>query len=66
MDLSLNMGFKESSKFPYVSPDNRFLFFSSGQNIYWLDSKILKITNKIIAHNWNSPNKLTTGSAQTF
>lgn len=46
IDLSLKMGFKESSKFPYVSPDNKFLFFSSGQNFYWLDSKILKITNE--------------------
>lgn len=48
VDLSKKMGFTESSKFPYVTPDNRFLFFSSGENIYWVDSKILKIKS---AHN---------------
>ena len=42
IDLSLKMDFKGSSKFPYVSPDNKFLFFSSGKNIYWVDSKIFE------------------------
>ena len=40
-DLSIKMNFKESSKFPYISPDKKFLFFSSGDNIYWVDAKIL-------------------------
>ncbi len=46
IDLSKKMGFTESSKFPYVTPDNRFLFFSSGENIYWIDSKVLKLNNE--------------------
>lgn len=46
VDLSLKMGFTKSSKFPYISPDNKFLFFSSGQNIYWVDSKIINLENK--------------------
>lgn len=43
VDLSLKMNFNGSSKFPYVSPDGKFLFFSSGENIYWIDSKILQL-----------------------
>jgi len=43
IDLSVKMGFENSSKFPYVTPDNKFLFFSSGNNLYWLDSTILGI-----------------------
>lgn len=43
IDLSLKMNFLESSKFPYISHDNKFLFFSSGDNIYWVDSKIIKV-----------------------
>ena len=46
IDLSLKMNFTKSSKFPYISPDNRFLFFSSGENIYWIDSKILDLENE--------------------
>lgn len=46
IDLSKKMGFIESSKFPYITPDNKFLFFSSGENIYWIDSKILKSHNE--------------------
>ena len=41
IDLSLKMNFTTSSKFPYVSPDGKFLFFSSGQNMYWVDAKIM-------------------------
>jgi len=41
IDLSEKMGFTESSKFPYVTPDKRFLLFSSGENIYWVDAKTL-------------------------
>jgi len=43
VDLSLKMNFTTSSKFPYISPDGNFLFFSSGENMYWIDSKILGI-----------------------
>lgn len=46
VDLSNKMGFSESSKFPYVTPDNRFLFFSSGENVYWIDSNILELNYK--------------------
>ena len=45
IDLSLKMNFKTSSKFPYVSPDGKFLFFSSGANIYWVDAKIIGNNN---------------------
>ncbi len=45
IDLSLKMNFKTSSKFPYVSPDGKFLFFSSGANIYWIDAKIIGNNN---------------------
>jgi len=41
INLSVKMNFLENSKFPYVSPDQKFMFFSSGENIYWVDSKIL-------------------------
>ncbi len=43
VDLSLKMGFTRSSKFPYITPDKKFLFFSCGNDIYWLDSKIIDI-----------------------
>jgi len=46
VDLSLKMNFARSSKFPYISPDDKFLFFSSGKIIYWIDSKILDIENE--------------------
>jgi hypothetical protein len=45
IDLSEKMGFSESSKFPYITPDNKFLFFSSGENLYWIDSKIIELNN---------------------
>ena len=43
VDLSLKMNFKTSSKFPYITPDGKFLFFSSGANMYWVDAKIIGI-----------------------
>ncbi len=46
IDLSKKIAFTESCKFPYVTPDNRFLFFSSGENVYWIDSKILKLDSE--------------------
>ncbi|MCP4704716.1 MAG: hypothetical protein GY865_08910 [candidate division Zixibacteria bacterium] len=46
IDLSLKMGFTRSSKFPYISPDNKFLFFSCGEDIYWIDSKIIGSRNE--------------------
>jgi len=42
VDLSLKMNFTESSKFPYVSPDNKYLFFSSGQDFFWVSTDIIK------------------------
>lgn len=41
IDLSLKMGFTRSSKFPYITPDKKFLFFSCGNDIYWVNSKII-------------------------
>lgn len=46
VDLSLKMNFTSSSKFPYISPDGKFLFFSSGANMYWIDSKIIGSRNE--------------------
>ena len=42
VDLSMKVNFKlKSSKFPYVSPDCKYVFFSSGDNIYWVSAKII-------------------------
>lgn len=49
VDLSLKMGFTRSSKFPYISPDKKFLFFSCGNDIYWIDAKITFANNKYSA-----------------
>lgn len=45
IDLNKKMGFDGNCKFPYVTPDNRFLLFSSGENVFWIDSKILNLDN---------------------
>lgn len=41
INLNDKMGFDEDCRDPYVSPDGKYLFFSSGQNIYWMDSEII-------------------------
>ncbi|MCK5536039.1 MAG: PD40 domain-containing protein [Bacteroidales bacterium] len=46
IDLSLKMGFTRSSKFPYITPDKKFLFFSCGNDMYWVDAKIIDIKNE--------------------
>ena len=47
VNLSVKMDFTtDSSKFPYVSPDGKYLFFSSGENIYWVDANIITVDNK--------------------
>ena len=46
IDLSLKMNFTTSSKFPYISPDGKFLFFSSGANMFWVDAKIIDVKNE--------------------
>jgi len=35
------IGFDFDSRDPYVSPDQKYLFFSSGENIYWVSTKII-------------------------
>jgi hypothetical protein len=34
--------FGEDANMPYVSPDEKFLFYASEDNIYWVDAKIIK------------------------
>ncbi|RKX84710.1 MAG: hypothetical protein DRP58_06850 [Spirochaetes bacterium] len=46
VDLSLKMNFTQSSKFPYISPDNKYLFFSSGENFYWVSTDAIKKIKK--------------------
>jgi len=41
INLSRVIGFTEDSRDPYISPDRKFLFFSSGENIYWLSAQII-------------------------
>jgi hypothetical protein len=43
IDLNDRMDFEKDSRDPYVSPDGKYLFFSSGENIYWIDAKIIDI-----------------------
>jgi len=43
IDLNDRMDFDKDSRDPYVSPDGKYLFFSSGENIYWIDAKIIDI-----------------------
>jgi len=42
IDLSAKMNFTQSSKFPYISPDGKYLFFSSGKNFYWVSTDVFK------------------------
>ncbi len=46
ISLSDKLGLKNSAKFPCISPDGKYFFFSSGRNIYWVDAKILEVTKK--------------------
>ena len=48
MDLSAKMNFTQSSKFPYISPEGKYLFFSSGENFYWVSTDIIKKINKTV------------------
>lgn len=41
VNLNEIVGFDYNSKDPYVSPDQKYLFFSSGENIYWMSTKII-------------------------
>lgn len=41
VNINQKMDFMDSSKFPYVTPDMKYLFFCSGENIYWVDAHIL-------------------------
>jgi len=47
VDLSQEMGFYEDSRDPCLSPDGKFLFFSNGENIFWVDASVIgRIRNK--------------------
>lgn len=41
VNISQAIGFDFNSKDPSISPDGKYLFFSSGENIYWLSTKII-------------------------
>ncbi len=41
VNLSEWIGFDGDSRDPAVSPDGKYLFFSSGMNIYWLDARVI-------------------------
>ena len=41
IDLGDILGFKKCMV-PYLSPDGKFLFFSAGGDIYWVDAKIIE------------------------
>jgi hypothetical protein len=40
ININSIIGFDFDSRDPYVSPDQKYLFFSSGENIYWVSTKI--------------------------
>jgi len=42
VNINEYMGFDAPSRFPYISPDGKYLFFYSSGNIYWIDSKIIE------------------------
>lgn len=50
------MGFDFDSRNPYVSPDAKFIFFCSGENIYWVSSRII---DEIKGVNKTAANSLT-------
>lgn len=41
ININSKIGFDANCKDPYVSPDQKYLFFSSGENIYWMSAKII-------------------------
>ncbi len=40
-NLNDAMNFNQPSRFPYLTPDGKFIIFQSGENYYWVSSKIL-------------------------
>jgi Tol biopolymer transport system component len=46
INLSDKIEFNKDSRNPYISPDGKYLFFCSGDNIYWLDAEIIEILKK--------------------
>jgi len=41
LSVSEALGFDDDSRDPALSPDGKFLFFSSGDNIYWVSTEVL-------------------------
>ena len=41
LDLSEFLYFHEDSRDPALSPDGKYLFFSSGENIYWVSTTVI-------------------------
>jgi len=35
------IGYDSDSRDPYISPDQKYLFFSSGNNIYWVSTEVI-------------------------
>lgn len=42
VNLNKILGIESPAKYPYVSPDENFLFFLNKGNIYWVDIKIIE------------------------
>ncbi len=42
LNLNLHMEFDRSSRFPYISPDGKYMFFQSNSKIYWIDAEIIE------------------------
>ncbi len=46
INLNKKMNFDVQSAFPYVSPDGKYMFFTGGGDIYWVDAKIIEQLRK--------------------
>jgi len=49
VNMNSYFNFDKDSRDPYISPDSKYLFFSSDENIYWISSKIIhKIKKELV------------------
>ena len=42
LHLSRAIHFDQSSRFPSLSPDGKYIFFCSGDSVYWVDGRIIE------------------------
>ena len=47
LNLSHFLNFDQDSRDPAISPDGKYLFFSSGENIYWVRSTVIDKIKKL-------------------